>query len=190
MNFPTASQGERVPAVAASMGRHEHTIRSWLKAYLQDGLDGLKEAPPIGRTNHKEQAAVTMLQPVLAKPPSDYGYLEAGWHANLLVDYLRRQGLEVSESTVKRTLKRDGWVYKRSAKTMSIEAPSAEEKIRADKIVSAIKSRQAERDLAVLFVDESHFAMRLTCNEAGSEQKASGKCINLKRGKARQSLGP
>ena len=123
-----SDQGQRAPAIAASMGRHEHIIRSWLKAYMQDGLDGLKETPPIGRTNRKEQAAVAMLQPVLAKAPSDYGYLEAGWSANLLVDYLRRQGLEASESTVKRALKRGGWVYKRFAKTMPVEAPSAEEK--------------------------------------------------------------
>ena len=121
-------QGQRAPAIAASMGRHEHTIRSWLKAYLQEGLDGLKDTAPIGRANRKEQAAVTLLQPVLVNPPMAYGYLEAGWNANLLVDYLRRQGLEPSESTVKRALKRGGWVYKRFAKRVPLEAPSAEEK--------------------------------------------------------------
>jgi transposase len=30
------------------------------------------------------------------------------------VDYLRKQGLEASESTVKRALKRGGWVYKQN----------------------------------------------------------------------------
>jgi transposase len=123
-----SDRGQRVPAIAETMGRHEHTIRSWLKAYLQDGIEGLQDIPPVGRTNRKEQSAVTILQPVLAKHPSDYGYLEAGWSTNLLVDYLHGQGLEASESTVKRALRRGGWVYKRFAKTVPAHAPSSEEK--------------------------------------------------------------
>jgi transposase len=123
-----SDQGQRVPAIAASMGRHEHTIRSWLKVYLQEGSEGLKDAPPVGRTNRKEQAALRILQPVLVKHPSEYGYLEAGWSTAVLVDYLYQQGLEASESTVKRALKRGGWVYQRFAKTMPEHAPSSEEK--------------------------------------------------------------
>ena len=123
-----SDQGQSVPAIAASMRRHEHTIRSWLKAYLQEGIEGLQDTPPVGRTNRKEQAALTVLQPVLVKHPSEYGYLEAGWSTNLLVDYLHQQGLETSESTVKRALKRGGWVYKRFAKTMPEHALSSEEK--------------------------------------------------------------
>jgi len=100
--------GQSVPVIAESIGRHEHTIRSWLKAYLREGIEGLKNTPPPGRTNRKEHEALMILQPVLTKHPSDYGYLEAGWSTNLLVDYLSGQGLSVSESTVKRALKRDG----------------------------------------------------------------------------------
>jgi transposase len=95
---------------------------------MKAGIEGLKVTPPPGRTNHKEQEALAILQPVLAKHPSDYGYLEAGWSTNLLVDYLAQHGLEASESTVKRALKRGGWVYKRFAKTMPAHAPSSQEK--------------------------------------------------------------
>jgi transposase len=123
-----SDRGQSVPVIAESIGRHEHTIRSWLKAYLSEGIEGLKNTPPPGRTNRKEHEALMILQPVLAKHPSDYGYLEAGWSTNLLVDYLHKQGLAVSESTVKRALKRDGWVYKRFAKTVPMEAPSSQEK--------------------------------------------------------------
>ena len=123
-----SNRGQSVPTIALASGRHEHTIRSWLKAYRKEGLEGLKATAPPGRTNRKEQEALTILQPVLAKHPSEYGYLEAGWSTNLLVDYLVHQGLEASESTVKRALKRGGWVYKRFAKTMPAHAPSSEEK--------------------------------------------------------------
>lgn len=140
-----SDRGQRVPAIAETMGRHEHTIRSWLKAYLQDGIEGLKDTPPVGRTNRKEQSALTILQPVLAKHPSDYGYLEAGWSTHLLVDYLHRQGLEASESTVKRALKRGGWVYKRFAKTVPAQAPSSEEKKSGWTRWSAASSRSRTR---------------------------------------------
>jgi transposase len=123
-----SDRGQSVPVIAESIGRHEHTIRSWLKAYLREGIEGLKNTPPPGRTNRKEHEALMILQPVLTKQPSDYGYLEAGWSTNLLVDYLSGQGLSVSENTVKRALKRDGWVYKRFAKTVPMEAPSSQEK--------------------------------------------------------------
>ncbi len=123
-----SDRGHSVPAIALASGRHEHTIRSWLKAYLKEGIAGLKDTPPVGRTNRKELAALTILQPVLAKHPSEYGYLEAGWSTNLLADYLFQQGLEASESTVKRALKRGAWVYKRFAKTMPGHAPSSVEK--------------------------------------------------------------
>lgn len=140
-----SDRGQRVPAIAETMGRHEHTIRSWLKAYLQDGIEGLKDTPPVGRTNRKEQSALTILQPVLAKHPSDYGYLEGGGSTNLLVDYLHRQGLEASESTVKRALKRGGWVYKRFAKTVPAHAPSSEEKKSGWTRWSAALSRSRRR---------------------------------------------
>ena len=123
-----SDRGQRVPAIAEATGRHEHTIRSWLKAYMKEGIEGLKVPPPVARTNRKELEALTILQPVLAKHPSDYGYLEAGWSTNLLGDYLVQQGLEASASTVKRALKRGGWVYQRFAKTMPAHAPSSQEK--------------------------------------------------------------
>ena len=123
-----SDDGQSVPGIAESIGRHEHTIRSWLKAYLSEGIEGLKNTPPPGRTNRKEHEALVLLPPVLAKQPSDYGYLEASWSTHLLVDYLHKQGLSVSESTVKRALKRDGWVYKRFAKTVPMEAPSSQKK--------------------------------------------------------------
>ena len=136
-----SDRGQSVPLIAESIGRHEHTIRSWLKAYLCDGIEGLKNTPPPGRTNRKENEALISLQPVLAHHPSEYGYLEAGWSTNLLVDYLSRQGLEASESTVKRALKRGGWVYKRFAKTVPLEAPSSEEKKLGWTRLSALSSR-------------------------------------------------
>lgn len=140
-----SARGQRLPAIAETLGRHEHSIRSWLKAYLQDGIEGLQDTPPVGRTHRKELPALTIWQPVLAKAPSDYGYLDAGWSTHLGVDYLPRHGLEASESTVKRALKRGGWVYKRFAKTVPGDAPRSEEKKSGWTRGSAASSRSRTR---------------------------------------------
>lgn len=121
-------RGQPVPTIAESLGRHEHTIRSWLKAYMTEGIEGLNYTPPPGRTNRKEQASLLILNQVLPNSPSEYGYFEAGWSTNLLVDYLSGQDLQASESTVNRALKLGGWVYKRFAKMMPAHAPTPAEK--------------------------------------------------------------
>ena len=58
---------------------------------------------------------------------------------------------------------------------MPMEAPSAEEKIRVDEIVSAIQSKQAERDAAVLLVDESHFSNEPYVQRGGQRVKSRRK---------------
>jgi transposase len=141
-----SDRGQNVPLIAESIGRHEHTIRSWLKAYLRDGIEGLKNTPPPGRTNRKENEALMILQPVWAHHPRDDGYLEAGWSTHLLVDDLSRQGLEASESPVKRALKGGGWVYKRFAKAVPLEAPSSEEKKLGWTRLSAPSSRSRTKE--------------------------------------------
>ena len=181
-----SDRGQSVPVIAESIGRHEHTIRSWLKAYLSDGIEGLKNTPPPGRRNRKEHEALMLLQPVLGKHPSDYGYLEAGWSTHLLVDYLSGQGLEISESTVKRALKRDGWVYKRFAKTVPMDAPNSQEKKLGWTRLSPPSSRSRTSRCCSLM--NPTLATSPMCNGVGSERKPSAKSISPKGGKARRSL--
>ena len=107
-----SARGDSAPLIAESLGRHEHTIRKWLKTYEQEGMEGLQVTPPSGRTNRKGEMVLILLKPVLVKTPSEYGYIKVGWTTSLLLDYLRRLGYDVSKSTIRRTLKRGGWVYK------------------------------------------------------------------------------
>lgn len=48
-----SDRSQSVPLIAASIGRHEHTIRSWLKAYLSNGIEGSKTRPRLGAPNAK-----------------------------------------------------------------------------------------------------------------------------------------
>ena len=185
-----SDRGQNVLDIAQSTGRHAHTIRSWLKSYRQGGIQGRKDTPPPGRANRKEQATLPLLERVIPQSPRDYGYLEEGWSTNVLVDYLRKQSLSVSASTVKRALKRGGWVYKRFAKTMPTHAPTA-----AEKKVGWTRSSEKSLPSRARMLWRSCLEMRRTspmsrmCTEDGSGRRKRRKSRSLNSGKARQFLG-
>lgn len=122
------AQGWSVPHIARRLDRNEHTIRTWLKAYRTAGLAGLHNTPQPGRPATKGQHVTKQIELLLSQPPSHFGYLEDGWTVDLIRDYLAQHQEAVSDATVRRQLQAGGGVYKRFAKTVPRNAPSAEKK--------------------------------------------------------------
>jgi transposase len=122
------AEGWSVPQIAQRLDRNEHTIRTWLKAYQTAGLPGLHNTPQPGRPATKGQSVTAQLEGLLAQSPSHFGYIEAGWTVDLLRDYLAQHTGDVSDATVRRQLQAGGWVYKRFAKTVPRNAPTAAKK--------------------------------------------------------------
>jgi transposase len=122
------AEGWSVPHIAQRLDRNEHTIRTWLKAYQTAGLQGLHNTPQPGRPATKGQSVTAQLEHLLAQCPSHFGYIEEGWTVDLLRHYLAQHTGDVSDSTVRRQLQAGGWVYKRFAKTVPLNAPSREKK--------------------------------------------------------------
>ncbi len=122
------AEGWSVPQIAQRLDRNEHTIRTWLKAYETAGLQGLQSTPQPGRPATKGQSVTAQLEHLLAHSPSHFGYVEDGWTVDLSRHYLAQQMGDVSDSTVRRQLQVGGWVYKRFAKTVPLNAPSPEKK--------------------------------------------------------------
>jgi transposase len=122
------AQGWSVPQIAQRLDRNEHTIRTWLKAYRTAGLAGLHNTPQSGRPATKGQHVAEQLAQLLGHSPSHCGYIEDGWTVHLLRDYFATHHEAVSDATVRRQLQAGNWVYKRFAKTVPRNAPSAEKK--------------------------------------------------------------
>lgn len=101
-----SDEGKSVPEIAKHTKRNEHTIRYWLVAYKKEGIEGLKRTPPPGRPAKKAPKIYPIILEIVPKTPTEYGYIEEGWTINLIVDYLKKQGIEVGASTVKRVLKK------------------------------------------------------------------------------------
>jgi transposase len=122
------AQGWSVPQIAQRLDRNEHTIRTWLKAYRTAGLPGLSNTPPPGRPATTGQRVSVQIAQLLAHAPSHFGYIEEGWTVDLIRDYLAQHQGAASDATVRRQLQAGDWVYKRFAKTVPRNAPSAAKK--------------------------------------------------------------
>lgn len=150
--------GKSVPEIAKHLSRNGHTIRLWLKRYLEEGIPGLKTKKQPGRPAKKALAIESQVQELLNKSPKDYGYQEAGWQLNLLRDWFAKQGIHACDNTIVKSLNKLGYVYKRFSKTLPENAPTAEQKKeRISEIVGEI-SKYSAMDNEILFVDESHFS--------------------------------
>ena len=101
-----SDEGKSVPDIAEQAKRNEHTVRFWLKQYQKGGTDRLKGLSPTGRPAEKSVKIYPIILEIVHKSPSDYGYIEAGWTVAMIADYLKRKGLAVGASTIKRVLKK------------------------------------------------------------------------------------
>ena len=122
------AQGWSVPQIARRLDRNEHTIRTWLKAYRTAGLTGLYNTPQSGRPATLGQRVSAQLEQLLAHSPTHCGYIEEGWTVDLIRDYLAQYQEAASDATVRRQLQAGDWIYKRFAKTVPRNAPTAEKK--------------------------------------------------------------
>lgn len=150
--------GKSVSDIAKHLSRNGHTIRLWLKRYLEEGIQGLKTKKQPGRPAKKAPLIESQVQELLNKSPQEYGYQEAGWQINLLRDWFAKQGIQACDNTIVKSLNKLGYVYKRFSKTLPENAPSPEQKkVRIREIIGEI-SKHSRTDIEIMFVDESHFS--------------------------------
>ncbi len=150
--------GKSVSEIAKHLSRNGHTVRLWLKRYLEEGITGLKTKKPPGRPAKKAPAIELQVQELLDKSPQDYGYQEAGWQINLLRDWFAKQGIHACDNTIVKSLNKLGYVYKRFSNTLPENAPTpAQKQVRISEMVEEIRKFSAT-DIEIMFVDESHFS--------------------------------
>lgn len=106
------SGGESQAAVARSIGVHRATIGKWIKkrhALFLDGREPIPTHPPIAR-HHPNQLPATVVAAIVRVRE------QTGRCAEVVQLELRDQGFEVSLSSVKRTLRRQGLTKQASTK--------------------------------------------------------------------------
>lgn len=107
--------GREAPEVALALGCSASSVYYWADDWRAAGLAGLAEGPHAGRPQRLDADAAATLEQLLADDPQapEYGYAATEWTAPLLRTELTRRGYTLSERTLRRTLHRLGYRWKR-----------------------------------------------------------------------------
>jgi transposase len=115
------AEGRSPEAVAEALGCARASVYAWAKAWREMGLWGLQEGPRSGRKRSLQRRAEVLLEELLQEGdnPQSRGYRSSGWTVPMLRSELAKSGYVVSERTVRRTLKRLGFRWKRPKYVLS-----------------------------------------------------------------------
>jgi putative transposase len=123
------ADGNRPETVAEALGCSRASVYVWAKAWREQGIEGLREAPHPGKQRSLDDRATRLLVQLLEEgDPQERGYHATGWTVPLLRAELERAGYWVSERTIRRTLHRLGFRWKRPKYVLGRPDPDHERK--------------------------------------------------------------
>ena len=126
-----AEQQRKAPEIALIVRESEVTVQRWLKRYLAEGVEGLKDAPRPGRTATVTPLYRTELLAAVRRRPRSLDRPYSLWTLQRLVDYLaEKTGVRVSDETVRQELKKVGIVLSRPQHKISSPDPDYQVKKR------------------------------------------------------------
>jgi transposase len=130
----SAEQARNAPEIASIVRESEVTVQRWLKRYLAEGVEGLKDAPRPGRAATVTELYRTELLAAVRRRPRSLDLPYSLWTLQRLADYLaEKTGLRVSDETVRQTLKKADIVLSRPQHKISSPDPDYEVKKRRSK---------------------------------------------------------
>jgi transposase len=124
-------RADGVPAasVAQSLNCTETSIYNWVAAWRTDGVAGVAEGVHPGKARRLASAAEEVLETLLAEgDPQAHGYAATGWTVPLLRTELAKRGWAAAGRTIRRTLHRLGWRWKRPKFVLGRPDPAYAEK--------------------------------------------------------------
>lgn len=109
-------RGRSAREVARSLGVEARTVYYWVEAYIRDhDPSSLCDAARSGRPGRWDERLERRLLEALDRSPQDLGYYSVEWTVPLLQEHLVPQGGgPLSDETIRRQLRRLGYVWKRS----------------------------------------------------------------------------
>lgn len=105
--------GTPVAVVAQTLGCTQTSVCNWTAAWRRGGVTGVHEGVHRGAVRRLDAAGEQHVEELLGSDPQAKGYAATGWTVALLQTELAKCGWQVGERTLRRTLHRRGWVWKR-----------------------------------------------------------------------------
>jgi transposase len=104
-----ASEGRRVPAIAAALRLSQATVRLWLKRFNAAGLDGLRDQPRAGRPPTYTAEEVGEVIALSLTDPRSLDLPFASWTLDRLAAYLQEaKGITMKRSRIDELLLAEG----------------------------------------------------------------------------------
>lgn len=128
-----SARGERVPAIARTLGCDEQTVRDAIHAFNRRGLAALTPGSSRPRTGHAafDAAGAERLKDPLHRSPRDLGHPTGLWTLDLAAETAHAEGLTATRVTgeaVRATLARQDVRWKRAKRRIAGPAPAYERK--------------------------------------------------------------
>jgi transposase len=124
-------RGDGVPlaTVAQTLGCTQASVCHWTRAGREQGAHGVAEGTHRGAERRLDAVAERPLEDLLEQAdPQAHGYAATNWTAALLRTELTKQGWGASERTLRRTLHRLGYRWKRPKFVLGRPDPAYAEK--------------------------------------------------------------
>ena len=146
-----------VPDLCAIFEMTDDTLYKWFDRFDEQGPAGLFDLSRSGRPPELDEEAEREIERVLEGSPMDEGYDFTTWTVPLLNEHLKRRlGLELSDETVRRALRRLAFVWRRPRWAIEAEDPRFDECMQV--INAALEHAQTSEEApTVLFEDETTF---------------------------------
>jgi transposase len=128
-----SARGERVPAIARTLGCDEQTVRNAIHAFNAIGLAALTPRSSRPRTVHAafDPAGAERLKELLHRPPRAFGHPTSLWTLDLAAQTAHAEGLtptRVPGETVRATLARHNVRWRRAKRWITSPAPASARK--------------------------------------------------------------
>jgi transposase len=128
-----SARGERVPAIARSLGCGEQAVRGAIHAFDASGVAALREGSSRPHTIHAafDAAGSERLRALLHRSPRECGHPTSLWTLELLAETAFREGLtttRVTGETVRATLARLGIRWRRAKTWITSPDPAYAQK--------------------------------------------------------------
>jgi transposase len=110
--------------IAEIVRESEETVRRWMKRYVAEGLEGLRDAPRPGAPVKVTAAYREQLLQIVRRRPRSLGEPYSTWTLQRLADYMAEQtGIRVEDETIRLHLKAAEIVLSRPQHTVSSPDP-------------------------------------------------------------------
>jgi transposase len=108
-------RGRSAAEIAAMLGVTRQSVHNWAAAFASEPDPAvLRDDPRSGRPPLLDEQAEGLLPSLMGQSPQDLGYPQTDWTVPLLQQELERGlGLRPADETVRRWLRRLGYVWKR-----------------------------------------------------------------------------